>query len=129
MTDDLDDLDDNVDDDGEGEGHAAVLCTTEALGTKFRFVATLDEALRLVAQPCPTPGCLGHTVVHRDGRGQLRTRPAADGHDVIARRRDVLRRRERLRLLQKRLYDAARMQQRRAAKRAQLPGANDDVDP
>jgi hypothetical protein len=126
--DDLIDLD--GDEDGaDAEGRAVVLCRVESLGVRFTFTDSVEAALRLAAQPCPTPGCLGHTVVHRDDRGQLRTLPAADGHDLMARRRDVLRTRERRQLFRKRVYDAERQRRRRAANREALEREDDDDGP
>lgn len=120
---DVDDTDD--DDDGEGEGHAAVVCTTETLGARFTFVDSVEAAQLLAAQPCKTPGCLGHTVAYGDGTGRVRI--IADSRDLMHRRRDALRARERRRVLRKRLYDAERMQQRRDANRETLQ-REDDTD-
>ncbi|KZS61221.1 hypothetical protein [Mycobacterium pseudokansasii] len=92
---------DELDDDEPGAtGHAALMCRSETLGVRFRFVATLDDALSLAKQqPCPTVGCIGdHVVAHRDQRGELRVIATAENDiDALMKRlSDLLRgRRER----------------------------------
>ncbi|OBI08555.1 hypothetical protein A5714_01940 [Mycobacterium sp. E2462] len=129
--DDIDGVDDFDDDlgDPEATGRAAVICRVESLGCRFRFVASVDAALRLAARwPCETAGCLGgHTVVHRDDRGQLRIIADGDeGDEVIGRFSDLLRVREVRRRLRARVNEAARQQRRRAAKRTVLQRGDTD---
>lgn len=128
MADDDGDLIDLDDEDGaDAEGRAVVLCRVESLGVRFRFVDSVEAALRLAAQhPCETDGCLGgHMVVHRDN-GRLVIIADADGDAVRGRFSDALRVREQRRQLRARLGYADRQRRRRAANRATLREDTDD---
>lgn len=133
--DDLADLDDDEDDDGDdlgtGQGRAAVIHRTESLDCRFTFADSVAEAVRQAEQqPCPVDRCLGvgHMVVYGDG-GRLRIVADTDGDEVIGRFNDLLRVRERRRLLRARLGYAERQRRRRAANREALEREDPDVNP